>query len=160
SFRPARCKISKPIETICICGSRLPHRPRNRPGLHYLVERARSKSTDPGAEVTRCRGRDQVAQPAASVGDAYRDQLGIAGSVAEGLDPHAESTYADLVVQLGQPSLQKSTLRPLPREPDSAFVGRPGLCRSPQSPAKVRPRCVHQVIVVQIAAFKDGADQP
>src|SRR2546426_11873082 len=66
---------------------------------------------------------------------------------------------ASSVRQLAQSSLEKPPLRLLLCEAEGPLVGRPGLGRSPQAPAQIRPCRVRQVVVCEIAACQDSVDQ-
>src|SRR5687768_11235545 len=70
-----------------------------------------------------------------------------------------EAMLAISVLQLLQPSLEKSSLRLLLREAERPFVGASCFGGSSQPPVEIRPRRVRQVIVRQIAPREDGIDK-
>src|SRR2546426_4710379 len=67
--------------------------------------------------------------------------------------------YPPLFRSPPNPSLEKPPLRVLLCEAEGPLVGRPGLGRSPQAPAQIRPCRVRQVVVCEIAACQDSVDQ-
>jgi hypothetical protein len=60
-------------------------------------------------------------------------------------------------LQLAEPSCEKTTLWFLPGEGQCPFGGS-GFYRSPEAPAEIRPRCVRQVIVPEIASGESRVD--